>query len=322
MMLIVLAAAKATDRTLRNGGVFVGSALLSAALFASGVSHAAPAKKSARAVTTSARAQGGNPPSYAEFGKRYHVLASSAGYRERGVASWYGHPFHGRPTSSGERYDMNEMTAAHTTLPLPTWVEVTNLDNGKRIIVKVNDRGPFVDKRLIDLSHAAASALDIVRAGTAHVEVRALDGPPRPTTAGGNKPNRSETAASAGQQVALRAPVSVPAAAPEATALVKADSPPRAPARSPPVAQSPPAAQPERLFAQAGRFTERRDAVELVDTLKAHGFVNAFIVTEDGRRKSMHRVRVGPLPDAAQVADVGDQLRELGAKRSQRVVMR
>jgi cell division septation protein DedD len=76
------------------------------------------------------------------------------------------------------------------------------------------------------------------------------------------------------------------------------------------------------LFAQAGRFTERRDAVELVDTLKAHGFVNAFIVTEDGRRKSMHRVRVGPLPDAAQVADVSDQLRELGAKRSQRVVMR
>jgi rare lipoprotein A len=316
MMLIVLAAAKVTERTLRNGGAFVCSALLSASLFASGVSHAAPRKKSARSVTTSApmsaRAEGGNPRSYDEFGKRYHVLASSAGYHERGVASWYGHPFHGRPTSSGERYDMNEMTAAHTTLPLPTWVEVTNLDNGKRITVKVNDRGPFVDKRLIDLSRAAASALDIVRAGTARVEVRALDGPPRPTTAGA-KPNRGETSTSAGQRIAQAAPVGAQIAA---TAVVKAASPPPTPA---PV---PPAAQPERLFAQAGRFTERRDAVELVDTLKAHGFVNAFIVTEDGRRKSMHRVRVGPLPDAAQVADVSDQLRELGAKRSQRVVMR
>ena len=157
-------------------GVLVGGALLSWMLLAS-VSNAAP-KKSARSVTTSARAEGGNPRFYDEFGKRYHVLASSNGYRERGVASWYGHPFHGRPTSSGERYDMDEMTAAHTTLPLPTWVEVTNLDNGKRVIVKVNDRGPFVDKRLIDLSRAAASALDIVRAGTARVEVRALDGPP------------------------------------------------------------------------------------------------------------------------------------------------
>ena len=147
-----------------GGGVFVCSALLSAAARERGVERR-PEKS--RSATTSARAEGGNPRSYDEFGKRYYVLASSAGYRERGVASWYGHPFHGRQTSSGERYDMNEMTAAHTTLPLPTWVEVTNLDNGKRIIVKVNDRGPFVDKRLIDLSRAAASALDIVRAGTA-----------------------------------------------------------------------------------------------------------------------------------------------------------
>ena len=312
MILFVLAAAKVRGTPLKKGGVLVCGALLSATLFASGVSHAAPAKKSARSATTSARAEGGNPRSYDEFGKRYHVLASSAGYRERGVASWYGHPFHGRPTSSGERYDMNEMTAAHTTLPLPTWVEVTNLDNGKRITVKVNDRGPFVDKRLIDLSHAAARALDIVRAGTARVEVRALDGPPRPTTAGA-KPNRGVTSTSAGQQIAAAAPVSVPTVA---TAVVKADSPPPVPAQPSPAGQS------ERLFAQAGRFAERRDAVELVDTLKARGFVNAFIVTEDGRRKSMHRVRVGPLPDAAQVADVSDQLRELGAKRSQRVVMK
>jgi rare lipoprotein A len=107
----------------------------------------------------------GSSQSYEVLGKRYNVRASSDGYSERGTASWYGHPFDGRPTSSGEMYDMNEMTAAHATLPLPTWVEVTNLKNGKRVVVKVNDRGPFVDKRLIDLSYAAATKLDMVRDG-------------------------------------------------------------------------------------------------------------------------------------------------------------
>ena len=142
MILFVLAAAKVRGTPLKKGGVLVCGALLSATLFASGVSHAAPAKIGPVGDHVGA-SRGRQSAVYDEFGKRYHVLASSAGYRERGVASWYGHPFHGRPTSSGERYDMNEMTAAHTTLPLPTWVEVTNLDNGKRITVKVNDRGPF-----------------------------------------------------------------------------------------------------------------------------------------------------------------------------------
>ena len=97
---------------------------------------------------------------------------------QRGVASWYGRDFHGLATSSGETYNMHAMTAAHTTLPLPTWVEVTNLVNGKRVVVKVNDRGPFVDNRLIDLSYAAATALDMVGTGTTRVEVRAV-APPR-----------------------------------------------------------------------------------------------------------------------------------------------
>ena len=96
---------------------------------------------------------------------------------QRGVASWYGRDFHGLATSSGETYNMHAMTAAHTTLPLPTWVEVTNLVNGKRVVVKVNDRGPFVDNRLIDLSYAAATALDMVRTGTTRVEVRAVAPP-------------------------------------------------------------------------------------------------------------------------------------------------
>jgi rare lipoprotein A len=123
------------------------------------------------------RSRRGNPPFYEVLGKRYHVLPTSAGYVQRGVASWYGRDFHGLATSSGEIYNMHAMTAAHTTLPLPTWVEVTNLANGKRVVVKVNDRGPFVDNRLIDLSYAAATALDIVGPGTARVEVRAVAPP-------------------------------------------------------------------------------------------------------------------------------------------------
>jgi peptidoglycan lytic transglycosylase len=139
-----------------------------------------PREAAADAGITSAvppRADRGNPPFYDVLGKRYHVLPTSAGYVARGVASWYGRDFHGLATSSGEIYDMNAMTAAHTTLPLPTWVEVTNLVNGKRIVVKVNDRGPFVDNRLIDLSYAAATALDMVGTGTTRVEIRAVAPP-------------------------------------------------------------------------------------------------------------------------------------------------
>jgi rare lipoprotein A len=104
------------------------------------------------------RSSRGNPPFYEVFGERYYVLDSSDGFRETGIASWYGRDFHGKPTSSGETYDMREMTAAHKTLPLPTWVEVTNLSNGRSVIVRVNDRGPVVDGRVIDLSQRAAEA--------------------------------------------------------------------------------------------------------------------------------------------------------------------
>ena len=120
------------------------------------------------------RSSSGNPPSYEVFGRRYHVLDSASGYRERGVASWYGEKFHGRRTSSGEPYDMYAMTAAHKTLPLPAYVRVTNLQNGKSVVVRVNDRGPFVDNRLIDLSYAAAVRLEMTRAGTAMVEVESV----------------------------------------------------------------------------------------------------------------------------------------------------
>jgi rare lipoprotein A len=135
------------------------------------------------------RSRSGNPPFYEVGGRRYFVLPSSAGYLERGVASWYGPDFHGGRTATGDTYDMYAMTAAHKTLPLPCYVQVTNLRNGRSVVVHVNDRGPFVANRLIDLSYAAASKLDMIREGTAMVEVRAV-GPgsapapaPRPVAA-------------------------------------------------------------------------------------------------------------------------------------------
>lgn len=120
------------------------------------------------------RASSGNPPFYEVAGRRYVVLESAAGYVEQGVASWYGPDFHGRRTATGETYDMHAMTGAHPTLPLPTWVRVTNLQNGKIVDVRLNDRGPFSKNRIIDLSRAAAERLDMIGSGTALVEVRSL----------------------------------------------------------------------------------------------------------------------------------------------------
>ncbi len=116
----------------------------------------------------------GNPGEYKVNGQTYEVLTNSTGYRVRGIASWYGTLFHRKRTSSGEYYDMYALTAAHKTLPIPCYVKVKNLDNGRVAIVKVNDRGPFHDGRVIDLSYAAAAKLGLFPKGTAHVEVEAL----------------------------------------------------------------------------------------------------------------------------------------------------
>ena len=127
-------------------------------------------------------------------------MPSSAGYRERGVASWYGKKFHGNLTSNRETYDMYEMTAAHKTLPLPTYVRVRNLRNDRSIVVRVNDRGPFVHNRIIDLSYAAAVKLDMIRDGTGLVEVTAInvDGP------SGDRPTRRVSPAEPAPQAAPR----------------------------------------------------------------------------------------------------------------------
>jgi rare lipoprotein A len=187
-----------------------------------------PAEPLDRSMERSAR---GNPPFYEVYGVRYNVMASAANYSETGVASWYGKKFHGRPTSSGERYDMYQMTAAHKHLPLPTNARVTNLSNGKSVIVRINDRGPFVKNRLIDLSYAAAEQLDMIGDGTAMVRVEAID-------------------------IGYTGPIStISAAAPAA-------------GRAPAAATTPPA---DRLYMQVGAFGEAANARNLAAQLKDSG---------------------------------------------------
>jgi rare lipoprotein A len=305
-------------RELRICGVLVSMALL-AACSSGGRRDDTPAATRSSTVQDGAepRSTRGNPPFYDVLGKRYHVLPTSAGYRARGIASWYGPDFHGLATSSGERYDMHAMTAAHTTLPLPTWVEVTNLENGRRVVVKVNDRGPFVDDRLIDLSYAAATRLDMVQNGTARVEVRAVAAPyDAPLVAAAPAPAASAPAAR----------VAAPAAAPSRPVIV-----PTAPGTPAPIAASVlglpsvPASQPAahaRMFVQAGAFAERDNAVRLAGHLAADGFANPFIVSDRDGRRVLHRVRLGPIQDAGEADRVKARLVAAGIANPQLVVER
>jgi rare lipoprotein A len=196
------------------------------------------------------RSRYGNPPFYDVFGKRYYVLSSSVAYVERGVASWYGPGFHKVRTSTGEIYDMYGMTAAHKTLPLPAYVRVTNLQNGRSIVVRVNDRGPFVGNRIIDLSYTAASRLDMLRNGTAMVEVRAID-PTQPTRDQGlpllaavpMAPSSSQTGtAAAAPTAAMQSSSAAPAAAPTVASPTAAAPSPAAPSPASPTAAAPPTA--------------------------------------------------------------------------------
>ncbi|MCW9051533.1 MAG: septal ring lytic transglycosylase RlpA family protein [Motiliproteus sp.] len=145
------------------------------------------------------KSRGGNKSKYSVWGKTYYVLPSSDGYRKIGEASWYGKKFHGHKTANGEVYDMYAMSAAHKSLPLPTYVRVTNVKNGRQVIVRVNDRGPFHGARLIDLSYAAAYKLDMLRTGTAKVEIEAIN----PSTYSATKLSRK-----------ARAPDTIPVAEP------------------------------------------------------------------------------------------------------------
>jgi rare lipoprotein A len=225
------------------------------------------------------RSRSGNPPFYNVFGKRYYVLSSSVGYVERGVASWYGPGFHKVRTSTGETYDMYGMTAAHKTLPLPAYVSVTNLQNGRSIVVRVNDRGPFVGNRIIDLSYTAASKLDMLRNGTAMVEVRSID-PPSP---------------------ALTSPTTAGVA--PATGTATESAPPSAA----PVANT-------ALFVQAGAFSDPANAERLAEKLRGGSYGKVFVRDNEIAGRRMYRVRIGPVPDVAEFDRIVAALDRLGIK--------
>jgi rare lipoprotein A len=232
------------------------------------------------------RSRNGNPPFYDVFGKRYYVLSSSVGYVERGVASWYGPGFHKARTSIGEPYDMYGMTAAHKTLPLPAYVRVTNLQNGRSVVVRLNDRGPFVGNRIIDLSYTAASKLDMLRNGTAMVEVRSLDAPPTLTAAA--TPNVAappNVAATLGASPAAAGSAS--AAAPVADASGDGASPVAVPV-------------PGGLFIQAGAFSDPKNAEHLVERLRGGGYGKVFLRDNEIAGRRMYRVRIGPVSNVAE----------------------
>lgn len=220
------------------------------------------------------RSKYGNGPRYEVFNKTYTVMQSSAGYQERGVASWYGKKFHGNMTSNREIYDMYQMTAAHKTLPLPSYVQVRNLRNNKTVVVRVNDRGPFVHNRIIDLSYAAALKLDLIRDGTGLVEITAYD----------FKTPKVD------RQTHVAAPKKPP--------LVS----------TPAVASSP---DEPRIYVQVGAFGDRSNAERRLAMLSRSGIAGAFIYEDKTPGRLLYRVRIGPVADVEQFDLLVDRLESL-----------
>ena len=254
----------------------------------------------------------GNPESYVVHGRRYHVLESARGYRERGIASWYGKKFHGKRTSSGETYDMYAMSAAHRRLPLPTYVAVTHLENQRRIVVRVNDRGPFHGDRLIDLSYAAAVKLGLDRAGTARVEVVALS----PAAGAGRAAAAADTRAGAAAEGSGTASP-LRAASPQddgGAPVIDKGRPFASRYRSAPVAAAPSAPSAGGLYIQVGSFRFRDNADrkrrELHRAGLAPGEVRVQAEQVDARR--YYRVLIGPLHDDAALAHHAGELDRLG----------
>lgn len=225
----------------------------------------------------------GNPERYEVNGKSYTTLTSSKGHVERGIASWYGTKFHGRRTSSGEPYNLYEMTAAHKTLPLPTYAQVTNLDNGRSVIVKINDRGPFHDDRIIDLSYVAAMKLDIVKTGTGRVELRAID-PGAPT---------AHLAQSSGFIPAANAAV-------VETGVV--------------TEQPLPAAAPN-IFLQVGAFSSYSNAESLRNRI---GNISAtpIVISKSDQPQPVYRVRIGPLGSDEEAQQLAQRLAAIGINQT------
>jgi rare lipoprotein A len=288
----------------------------------------------------------GNPASYRVDGQRYRVLDSSKGYVERGIASWYGTKFHGRRTSNGETYDMYGMTAAHRSLPLPTYVRVTNLANGRTAVVRVNDRGPFHSDRIIDLSYAAAGKIGLLGTGTAQVEVRAID-PDAPATrvavageAVSVQPAAFAANATLAEPIPATALVPAPAAAvvpAPAAALVPAPAAAVVPAPAAAVVPVPAAAVvpvpaaavvpapaavtpapvpavmtgggPQRLYLQVGAFSERGNAEQLRERLARAGLASAAVHSHSD---ALFRVRLGPFASPDEAGAHAVRLTEIG----------
>ncbi len=269
----------------------------------------------------------GNP--YQIGGKWYYPKAD-LDYDETGIASWYGPGFHGRDTANGERYDQNDLTAAHPTLPMPTLVEVTNLENGRVLNVRINDRGPYKNGRIIDLSKRAAELLDITRNGTAKVRVRVLrdESLQLAAVAQGKSPEMLAQARS-------DAPPAVPVASVSAEPLPGTPEPPqpRARVQAPPaVARSAPqeplplpdgqltrtAVLPSSIFIQAGAFTEPVNAQRLAGRLDPLGPVSVSPASVNGTR--FYRVQLGPLASVDEADMLLSRLIGYGFSDSQVVV--
>lgn len=272
----------------------------------------------------------GNRSPYSVLGKSYEVLPTSKGYVERGIASWYGAKFHGYMTSSFEPYDMYAFSAAHKTLPLPSWVRVTNLANGKDVVVRVNDRGPFHQDRIIDLSYAAAARIGIWPAGTGRVEVRAIspdDGekelpprtmaarvkslPGRPTAVRDSEPPREQVFAAAEPAPAYAQDLFPPPKSP-ATAPVRKplrNDPPPAPVGPAPASN---AAHAGRVYLQIGAYSDPGNAQRAADALSRAGLGEVQVIDTTVGGRHLRRVRLGPLKDTESADRVAGEVRRLG----------
>jgi len=231
----------------------------------------------------------GNP--YRVAGQWYTPLQSEGRYDETGVASWYGTKFHGLRTANGEIYDMHALSAAHKTLPLPSLMRVTNLDNGRSVIVRVNDRGPFVKDRLIDLSYAAAKALGYAKKGTTHVRVQSLEIPPSPLPAtlalGATLKANGQANGQANDQ---------------ANAITVS---------SPDTLTLPATAAVGKIFVQLGAFGLQNNASQLQHKLQAH-FPAAHTIAVSIAEKTLYRVRIGPFHDMIKVEQTVLALQQQG----------
>ncbi|MEG3191722.1 septal ring lytic transglycosylase RlpA family protein [Lysobacter sp. D1-1-M9] len=274
------------------------------------------------------RSRVGNRARYSVLGKTYRVMDDARGYVEQGEASYYGKKFHGRRTSNMEVYDMYAFTAAHKSLPLPSFARVTNLDNGKSVVVRVNDRGPFHEGRVIDLSYAAAVKLDYVRNGTARVEVRALTpGDPATSMHAAASPTDSvapapgpgvQPPASAMDHLVETIPVGSAAAVelPPGVRIATGQPSPMPAQTAAPVMASGPA--PSALTLQVAAFSTRRNAERALAMMREAGIDGARLLAGDADGRPVWRLRISPVATAA-APDLAARIVELGFGQPQHV---